>query len=103
LDVVICLSGGWNLAHSKSAKKSIRIYSERRSRNRSIKSALKTSIGKAEALILDKETEPAGEAVKKATIALDVAAKKKVIHANNAARHKSRLVKKFNAAFPPKD
>ena len=87
------------MAHSKSAKKSIRIYSEKRSRNRSIRGALKTVIGKAEQSILDGESEPAREAVLQATIALDKAAKKGIIHSNNAARHKSRLVKKLNSAF----
>ncbi len=87
------------MAHTKSAKKSIRIISERRGRNRSISSAVKTAVIKAEELILDKELEPASEAVKEATIALDRAAQKGVIHSNNAARRKSRLVKKFNAAF----
>jgi small subunit ribosomal protein S20 len=92
-------AGGWNLAHTKSAKKSIRVIGERRSRNRSVSSAVKTSIIKAEELILDKELEPAREAVKQATIALDRAAQKGIIHSNNAARRKSRLMKKFNAAF----
>lgn len=92
-------AGGWNLAHTKSAKKSIRIIGERRRRNRSINSAVKTSITKAEELILDKELEPAREAVKQATIALDRAAQKGIVHSNNAARRKSRLMKKFNAAF----
>jgi small subunit ribosomal protein S20 len=90
------------LAHTKAAKKSIRIMSERRSRNRSVNSALKTSIGKAEKLIDDKELEPAREAVKQATTALDKAAQKGIIHSNNAARHKSRLMKKFNTAFSSK-
>ena len=92
-------AGWWNLAHTKSAKKSIRIIGERRRRNRSINSAVKTSIIKAEELILDKELEPAREAVKQATIALDRAAQKGIIHSNNAARRKSRLMKRFNAAF----
>jgi small subunit ribosomal protein S20 len=87
------------LAHTKSAKKSIRIMSERRRRNRSINSALKTVIGRAEKLIGDKEMEPAEEAVKQATIALDKAAQKGIIHSNTAARHKSRLMKKFNSVF----
>jgi small subunit ribosomal protein S20 len=92
-------AGWWNLAHTKSAKKSIRIIGERRRRNRSINSAVKTSIIKAEELILDKELEPAREAVKQATIALDRAAQKGIIHSNNAARRKSRLMKRFNTAF----
>ena len=90
------------MAHSKSAKKSIRIISERRSRNRSINSAVKTYIIKAEDLIVNKDLEPATEAVKRATIALDRAAQKGVIHSNNAARRKSRLMKKFNTAYPSK-
>ncbi len=87
------------MAHSKSAKKSIRIIKERRSRNRAISSALKTSVGKADKLIQGKELEPAKEAVRQATIALDKAAQKGIIHSRNAARGKSRLTKKLNAAL----
>ncbi len=90
------------MAHIKSAKKSIRIIRERRSRNRAMTSALKTSIGKAEKLIQGKKVEPAQAELKQATIALDKAAQKGLIHANKAARSKSRLTKRFNAAFPPK-
>ncbi len=90
------------MAHIKSAKKSIRIMRERRSRNRSMTSALKTSIGKADKLIQGKELEPAQVAVKQATIALDKAAQKGLIHSNKAARSKSRLTKRLNVAFPSK-
>ncbi len=86
------------MAHIKSAKKSIRIIRERRTRNRSMTSALKTCIGKADKLIQGKELEPAQAAVKQATIALDRAAQKGLIHSNKAARSKSRLVKRLNAA-----
>ena len=87
------------MAHTKSAKKMIHIISEERKRNRAIKSSVKTYIDRAEELISDKELEPAKAAVKQASVALDKAAHKGVIHPNNAARHKSRLTKKFNAAF----
>ena len=87
------------MAHTKSAIKSIRVIREKRSRNRSVNSDLKTSIAKAEKLILSKELEPAKEAVQQATIALDKAVKKGIIHSNNAARRKSGLMKKFNLAF----
>jgi len=90
------------LAHIKSAKKSIRIIRERRSRNRAMTSALKTSIGKADKLIQGKKLEPAQVAVKQATIALDKAAQKGLIHSNKAARSKSRLTKRLNVAFPSK-
>lgn len=87
------------MAHTKSAIKSIRVIREKRSRNRSVNSDLKTTIAKAEKLILSKELEPAKEAVQQATVALDKAVKKGIIHSNNAARRKSSLMKKFNQAF----
>jgi small subunit ribosomal protein S20 len=72
---------------------------EKRTRNRAVNSAVKTSIGKAERLIEDKELEQATEAVKQATIALDKAAQKGIMHSRTAARGKSRLTKKLNAAL----
>jgi small subunit ribosomal protein S20 len=92
------------LAHSKSAKKSIRIMKERRSRNRAVTSAVKTSVGRAQKLLegKSKELESAKEAVKQAAIALDKAAQKGIIHKKNAARRKSRLTKKLNAVPTPK-
>jgi small subunit ribosomal protein S20 len=77
----------------------IHVQSEERRRNRAIKSSVKTYIDKAEDLISGKEPEPAKVAVRQASVALDKAAHKGVVHPNNAARHKSRLSKKFNAAF----
>jgi small subunit ribosomal protein S20 len=77
----------------------IHVLSEERRRNRAVKSSIKTYIDKAEGLISGKELEPAKVAVQQASVALDKAAHKRVIHPNNAARHKSRLMKKFNAAF----
>lgn len=88
-----------NLPHTKSARKMVRVIRKRRSRNKPISSAVKTYIIKAERLILSQELEPAREAVKQASIALDKAAQKGVIHPNNAARRKSRLMKKFNTRF----
>ncbi len=59
----------------------------------------KTNITKAEKLIFSGELESAREAVLVAISALDKAAEKGVIHPNNAARHKSRLMKKLNEAL----
>ncbi|MBE0480358.1 MAG: 30S ribosomal protein S20 [Dehalococcoidia bacterium] len=87
------------MAHTKSAKKSIRINQERRSRNRSVNSSLKRQVGKAESSIAGGELEPAREAVYRASIALDRAARKGIIHVNNASRRKSRLAKKLKSAF----
>ena len=90
------------MAHSKSAKKSIRLIAEARTRNRAVTSSVKTQVAKAEKLALGKDAEAAKEAVKQATGALDKAAQKGVIHSNNAARRKSRLMKKLNTAFRQK-
>ena len=83
---------------TKSAEKQVRVSERRRLRNKSIRSMCKTSVTKAEKLIFSGELEAAREAVGAAISALDRAAEKGVIHANNAARRKSRLLKKLNQA-----
>ena len=83
---------------SKSAEKAARAAKRKQLRNKSVRSATKTRLIKAEKLISGNELESAQQAVLAATSALDRAAKKGVIHPNTAARHKSRLMKKFNQA-----
>ena len=68
----------------------------RRMRNRSGRTFVKTSVAKAEQLISAKDTEAAKSEVVKAVSALDKAAKKRIIHPNQAARRKSRLMRKLN-------
>ncbi|MFC1919359.1 30S ribosomal protein S20 [Chloroflexota bacterium] len=85
------------MAHSVSTKKALRKSEKARARNRSVRSGLKTRTTKAEKLVKERNIEAAPEAVKQATSSLDRAAQKGVIHANAAARRKSRLVKKLNA------
>ena len=82
----------------KSAQKQVRVTERKRLRNKSIRSLCKTNITKAEKLIFSGELEPAREAVVAAISSLDKAAEKGVIHPNNAARRKSRLMKKLNEA-----
>ena len=86
------------MPQSKSAQKQVRITAKRRLRNRSIQSQTKTNITKAERLIFSGELETAREAVLAAISSLDKAAEKGIIHPNNAARRKSRLMKKLNEA-----
>jgi small subunit ribosomal protein S20 len=64
----------------------------------SARSRCKTEISKAEKLIFSGEIESAEKAVVTAISVLDKAAEKGIIHANNAARRKSRLLKKLNEA-----
>ncbi|MBI2328769.1 MAG: 30S ribosomal protein S20, partial [Chloroflexi bacterium] len=51
-------------------------------------------------LILSGELEAAQKAVVAAISSLDRAAEKKIIHPNNAARRKSRLMQKLNKTQP---
>ena len=83
---------------STSAEKAARVAERKRLRNKSVKSATKTYVTRAENLISSKDFESAKEAVLAAITALDKAAKKRVIHPNTAARGKARLMKKFNQA-----
>jgi small subunit ribosomal protein S20 len=83
---------------SKSAQKQARVASRRQQRNKSARSEVKTNITKAEKLIFTGELKAAEAAVTVAVSSLDKAAEKKILHANNAARRKSRLLKKLNQA-----
>jgi len=86
------------LPGSKSAQKQVRVSERKRLQNKSITSRCKTEITKAERLIFSGELEQAKQAVTDAVTSLDKAAEKGVIHPNNAARRKSRLMKKLNEA-----
>jgi len=86
------------LPAGKSVQKQVHVAERRKLRNKSIRSLCKTSITKAERLIFSGKLEAAGEAVVAAISSLDKAAEKGVIHPNNAARRKSRLLKKLNEA-----
>lgn len=85
------------MANTKSALKQWRVSLRKRARNRPVRSAVRTFLSKAVAAIAAGQREPAAEAVKGAIQTLDKAAEKKVIHPNNAARRKSRLMKRLNA------
>jgi small subunit ribosomal protein S20 len=84
------------LANSKSAEKRIRVAERRRQRNRPYISAARTYVKKAELSIKDGDQEVAALAVGDALSMLDRVAGKHIIHKNNAARRKSRLMTKFN-------
>ena len=83
---------------TKSAKKQVRVNERKRLRNQPISSQCKTYITKAERLIFSGDLEAAQKAVVAAISSLDKAAEKGVIHPNNVARRKSRLMKKLNEA-----
>ncbi|HLJ34971.1 MAG TPA: 30S ribosomal protein S20 [Ktedonobacteraceae bacterium] len=86
------------MPNNAAARKRMRQEQKRRLHNRSVKSIVKTQVTKArQAINTDVETTIAEEAVRAAVSELDRAAKKGVIHRNNAARRKSRLMKQLNA------
>ena len=86
------------MAHSRSARKRIRVNIKARLHNKPIKSRAKTFTVKAEKLIQAGELDSAETAVKEAISVLDKTARKGIIHANNAARRKSHLIKNLNKA-----
>ena len=83
---------------SKSAQKQVRVTEKRQLRNKSVRSLTKTNIIKAERFIFSGRLEEAQDAVVAVISSLDKAAEKGIIHPNNAARRKSRLIKKLNKA-----
>ena len=89
--------GGTTLANTKSAIKRVRQNEKRNARNRMNRSRMRTFVKKARLAIADGDKAMAEEHVKLAVSEIDRAAKKGLIHRNNAARRKSRLVRSFNA------
>ena len=83
------------MANIKSQKKRNITNAKRAERNKAVKSELKTRVKMATTSI---GTEDSDEAVRLAVKRLDMAASKGVIHKNQAARRKSRLMKKVAAA-----
>lgn len=89
------------MAKNRSAAKRARQNEKRQLRNRSIRSATKTYLTRARKFVTSGDKEAAQRSVIQAVSALDRAVTKGVLHPNNAARHKSRLVKQFNALGSP--
>ncbi|MFZ4508623.1 MAG: 30S ribosomal protein S20 [Fimbriimonas sp.] len=82
------------MANTKSSKKDLRRIVKRRARNLSAKSALKTFIKKARISVASGDVS----AVAKAVSAVDKASQRGIIHKNQAARRKSRVMKAANKA-----
>ncbi len=78
------------------SEKTARVQERKRIRNRLVRNATRTQIRRAQESITSGDSTSTEE-VKKALSALDKAAHKGVIHKNNAARKKSRLMAKANS------
>ncbi len=85
------------MANIKSQIKRNKQNEKRRLRNRLFVGAARTSVKKARLAIAEGSKEDALQAAKLAISALDKAAEKGMIHKNNAARRKSRLMKHLAA------
>jgi len=82
------------VANIKSQKKRILTNAKDAERNKAVKSELRTRVKTAVKAVGTDDTD---EAVRMAVKRLDMAAAKGIIHPNQAARRKSRLMKRINA------
>ncbi len=83
----------------KSAKKRVKVIEKKTLRNNMIKSAYKTAVKKFEESLASGNMEEAKVLFSEATKKIDQACTKGVIVKNTAARKKSSLSKKLNAAM----
>jgi small subunit ribosomal protein S20 len=83
----------------KSDTKRFEKQEQRRRRNRSVRAAVKTYIGRARTTVAaaTEADESVQATVLRAIRELDRAARKGILHRNNVARRKSRLVKRVGA------
>jgi small subunit ribosomal protein S20 len=86
------------MPHTKSAKKRHRQSLERRTKNRSTKSAIKTQVKKVRAAIAAGDLAKADTEFRTATEIMDRAGSRRIIHPNKSARTKSRLAHLMKAA-----
>ena len=84
------------MANIKSQIKRNRQNEQARMRNKSVRSALKTYARRVRESLAAGDREAAETALRRANRAYDKAVSKGVIHKNNAARRKSRLMAKYN-------
>lgn len=85
------------MANIKSQIKRNRTNEKARLRNKSVKSSLKTSVRKFHEAADAGQVDQAKELAQSASRALDKAASKGVIHANQAANRKSAIARKAAA------
>ncbi len=79
------------MANIKSKMKRIKTNEKSRLRNKAVKSQLRTHVREVRAAVAEGDKDKAAQALQVANRALDKAASKGVIHANQAANRKSAL------------
>ena len=85
------------MANIKSQKKRILTNARRQERNKAVRSELKTRVKSADRAAAQ-SAEDVDEQVRKAVKALDMSAAKGIIHKNQAANRKSKLMKRVAKA-----
>ncbi|HYM96407.1 MAG TPA: 30S ribosomal protein S20 [Candidatus Sulfotelmatobacter sp.] len=80
------------MANTLSAKKRVRASLRKRTRNRATRSQVKTLVARARHTSGTPDASLTSADVRQAVRALDKAAEKGVLHPNNAARRKARLM-----------
>jgi len=85
------------MANIKSQKKRNLQNARRHERNKAVRSQLKTRIKNADRAAVD-GADDADDSVRRAVKALDMAAAKGIIHKNQAANRKSKLMKRVAKA-----
>lgn len=83
----------------KSAIKRMRSNETKRQRNLDLRSEVKTAIKKVRTAVEKNDLEAAKLLLQDAYASLDKAAKKNVIHANNASRRKARIAQQLQRAL----
>lgn len=86
------------MANKRSSKKDLRRTAKRTVRNRAVRTALKTYVKKVRTAATAGDAEVTQGAVVVAQKMLDKAVQRGVIHKNQAARRKSRIMKAANKA-----
>ncbi|MBN2403472.1 MAG: 30S ribosomal protein S20 [Spirochaetes bacterium] len=87
------------MANTKSTEKRIRQNEKHRRHNSAIKSSLRTSAKKVlKTISASSNIEELKENYKQFAKRMDTAARKRIIHKNAAARKKSRIARRMNAA-----
>ncbi|MBL8058277.1 MAG: 30S ribosomal protein S20 [Anaerolineales bacterium] len=85
------------MANKQSAQKRIRSNARKRAVNQKSRSRTRSAVRGAREALDAPLADTSRPAVMAAVSALDKAAEKGVVHKNNAARRKSRLMKQLNA------
>ncbi|WP_019855050.1 30S ribosomal protein S20 [Actinopolyspora mortivallis] len=84
------------MANIKSSKKRILINERNRRRNKAVKTSVKSAMRRFREAAAAGDREKAAEMERAASRALDKAAKKGVIHRNQAANKKSSMARQLN-------